>query len=117
MTNQAIEWLFAGGGALAIGMGLRWLWAAFFGRLDKREADIKAREDELEAREAERVRVLNERVAILESNLAKLSEDHRRVNMALTILIAKELRLDPDSAELKQVTRILADGKVDPGHE
>ena len=114
MNPQLLEWLFVGGGVLAIGGGIRWLWDAFFSRLDKREKAIEARENELEAKEAERVKALTERVTILEGALEKQGEELRRVHLALGVLIAKEMRLDPDSEELKQVTRILINGRPDP---
>lgn len=114
MSQQLIQWLFGAGGLLAIGGGVRWLWASFFARLDKREKSLEAREHELEIKEAERVRVLSERVTVLEGALEKQGEELRRVHLALGVLIAKEMRLAPDSEELKQVTRILINGRPDP---
>jgi hypothetical protein len=114
MNPQLMEWLFVGGGVLAIGGGIKWLWDAFFSRLDKREKDIETREHELEQKEAKRVQVLSERVATLEKIVESQGEELRRVHLALGILVAKEARREPGSEELKQVTQVLINGKVEP---
>ena len=103
MTAEATNWLFAGGGLLALGAGFKWLYDSFFGRLDKREAEIERKEDEL-------VTALKERVTALEALVTSQGEDIRRLTMALGVLTAKEQRQEPDSIELHQVMNIIATG-------
>jgi len=103
MTSDATNWLFAGGGLLAIGAGLKWLWDAIFSRLDKREAEIERKEEE-------HVTALKERVSVLEALVTNQGEELRRLSLGLDILIAKERRNEPESIELQQVMNIIATG-------
>lgn len=105
MTSDATNWLFAGGGLLAIGAGLKWLWDAIFSRLDKREAEIERKEEE-------HVTSLKERVSALEALVANQGEELRRLSLGLDILIAKERRNEPESIELQQVMNIIATGNA-----
>ncbi len=103
MTDATTNWLFAGGGLLAIGAGLKWLWDAIFSRLDKREAEVERKEEE-------HVTALKERVSALEALVANQGEELRRLSLGLDILIAKEQRNEPESVELQQVMNIIATG-------
>lgn len=105
MTSATLDWLFAGGGLIAIGAGMKWLWDAIFSRLDKREAEIEHKEEE-------HVTALKERVTVLEALVEKQGEDIRRLTLALGVLTAKEQRQEPDSIELKQVATIMATGNM-----
>ncbi len=105
MTSDATNWLFAGGGLLAIGAGLKWLWDAIFSRLDKREAEIERKEEE-------HVTALKERVSVLEALVTNQGEELRRLSLGLGILIAKERRNEPESIELQQVMNIIATGNA-----
>ena len=105
MTTEANDWLFAGGGLLALGAGMKWLWDAIFSRLDKREA-------ELERKEEEHVTALKERVSALEALVTNQGEELRRLSLGLGILIAKEQRNEPESVELQQVMNIIATGNA-----
>lgn len=105
MTSDATNWLFAGGGLLAIGAGLKWLWDAIFSRLDKREAEIERKEEE-------HVTALKDRVSALEALVANQGEELRRLSLGLDILIAKERRNEPESIELQQVMNIIATGNA-----
>ncbi len=105
MTSDATNWLFAGGGLLAIGAGLKWLWDAIFSRLDKREAEVERREEE-------HVTALKERVSVLEELVTRQGEELRRLSLGLDILIAKERRNEPESIELQQVMNIIATGNA-----
>ena len=103
MTTEATNWLFAGGGLLALGAGFKWLYDSFFGRLDKREAEIERKEED-------HVTELKERVTALEALVTNQGEELRRLTLGLGILIAKEQRQEPDSIELHQVMNIIATG-------
>ena len=103
MTDQASDWLFAGGGLLALGAGMKWLWDAIFSRLDKREAEIERKEEA-------HVTALKERVSVLEGLVTRQGEELRRLSLGLDILIAKEQRNEPESVELQQVMNIIATG-------
>ena len=103
MTAEATNWLFAGGGLLALGAGFKWLYDSFFGRLDKREAKIEREEEE-------HVAALKERVTALEALVTSQGEELRRLSLGLDILIAKERRNEPESIELQQVMNIIATG-------
>lgn len=105
MTDATTNWLFAGGGLLAIGAGLKWLWDAIFSRLDKREAEIERKEEE-------HVTSLKERVTALEALVTNQGEELRRLSLGLDILIAKERRNEPESIELQQVMNIIATGNA-----
>ena len=105
MPNDAINWLFAGGGLIAIGAGFKWLYDKFFERLDKREAAIEQKEEA-------HVSALKERVTVLEALVSNQGEELRRLTLALGILIAKEQKNEPDSIELKQVMNIIATGNT-----
>ena len=105
MPNDAINWLFAGGGLIAIGAGIKWLYDKFFERLDKREAAIEQKEEA-------HVSALKERVTVLEALVSNQGEELRRLTLGLGILIAKEQKNEPDSIELKQVMNIIATGNT-----
>ena len=105
MTTEATNWLFAGGGLLALGAGFKWLYDAFFSRLDKREAEIERKEEE-------HVTALKERVTALEALVTNQGEELRRLTLGLGILIAKEQKNEPESIELQQVMNIIATGNA-----
>ena len=103
--NATFEWLLGGGGLLALGAGIKWLYDKFFERLDKREAAIEEKEEA-------HVSALKERVTVLEALVSNQGEELRRLTLALGILIAKEQKNEPDSIELKQVTSVIATGNT-----
>lgn len=107
---QWTQWATTGGGILAVGAGLKWLWGQITARMDKRTAELDRREEELEEREEQRVRELSERVEGLESTVARQGEELHRLYAALNILVAKEERTDPGSVELRRVREILING-------
>lgn len=103
MTNATLDWLFAGGGLIVLGGGIKWAYDALFARLDKREAAIEEKEEA-------HVTALKERVSVLEALVTRQGEDIRRLTLALGVLTAKEQRQEPDSIELKQVSSIMSTG-------
>lgn len=105
MPNDVINWLFAGGGLIAIGAGIKWLWDSIFAQIDKREAAIEEKEEA-------HVSALKERVTALEALVGNQTEELRRLTLALSIFIAKEQKNEPDSVELKQVMNIMATGNA-----
>lgn len=99
-AQHAVSWLFGGGGLVAIGYGLRWLWEKITGLRETREAKLAKREAELEKR-------VNDRLGHLETEIAGLKDEQEKSRVVIGILVAKVARDDPEAPELKQVERIL----------
>lgn len=97
-------WLF-GGGLVSIGGGAVWLWGQVKQFRKSRAARLEEREEKYVAKLEARLDALEEAV----EQQGKELENHR---WALSILIAKEERTDPNSVELRQVQKIL--GKAYP---
>lgn len=92
-------WLWTGG-VVAIGAGLKWTW-------DKLTTLRATREAKLSAREEEYVAKMEARLAAAEKRLDDQEAELERHRIALAILVAKEARTNPGSAELLQVQSIL----------
>tara|TARA_R110000868_G_scaffold100109_1_gene275275 strand:+ start:24543 stop:24938 length:396 start_codon:yes stop_codon:yes gene_type:complete len=104
--RTALEWLF-GGGLIAAGGGIKWLWDQWTKRADKRQAELDAREHEIEEREAASVKKMEERLDALESKVSAQGVELEAHRIAIHIMVAKVARDDPQAPELKQVAEIL----------
>ncbi len=104
--RTALEWLF-GGGLIATGGGIKWLWDQWTKRADKRQAELDAREHEIEEREAASVKKMEERLDALESKVSAQGVELEAHRIAIHIMVAKVARDDPQAPELKQVAEIL----------
>lgn len=111
--RTALEWLF-GGGLIAAGGGIKWLWDQWIKRADKRQAELDAREHELDEKEAASVKKMEERIGALENTVAAYGKELEAHRIAIHILVAKVARDDPKAPELKQVAEIL--GAAFPVH-
>lgn len=108
------QWLFAGGGMLALGGGVKWLWDALWGRADKRDKALDAREAKLDLEEAAAVQDLKLRLTAIEGQVAAQGKELEARRIAIHVLVAKVARDDPTAPELKQVADIL--GSAFPLH-
>lgn len=95
-TISLTKWLASGGA----GGGLVWLWTQF-------KQYRKSRAARLEEREEKYVAKLEARLDALEKTVDHQGEELEKHRIALGILIAKEERIDPGSAELRMVRAIL----------
>lgn len=86
-------WLLGGGGLIALGSGLKWLW-------DKVAEARASRERKIEKREAAYVTKLEERLSKIEKQLDENS-------LAIALLVADIARREPGAAVLRQVQKIL----------
>ncbi|MDX3908432.1 MAG: hypothetical protein QHC67_01240 [Sphingobium sp.] len=112
--TSTLQWLLGGGGLVAIGGGVSWLWTQLTGWNSSRKAELDAREAKLNEEEAAAVKDLKERLGKVEDTVmaqGKALEAHR---IAIHVLVAKVARDDPRAPELKQVADIL--GSAFPIH-
>lgn len=108
-----MEWLF-GGGLIAAGGGIKWLWDQWTKRADKRQAELDAREHDIEEREAASVKKMEERLGALESKVSAQGVELEAHRISIHILVAKIARDDPHAPELLQVAELL--GAAFPAH-
>lgn len=109
-----LQWALGGGGLIAIGGGVKWLWDALWGRADRRSAALDAREAKLDAEEAAAVQDLKERLTSIEGTVAAQGKELEAHKIALHILLVKVTRDDPTAPELKMVADLL--GSAFPLH-
>jgi hypothetical protein len=77
-AHELLGWLLGGGGLLAIGSGLKWLW-------DKATGLKNSRETKLEKREAEYVAKLEERLDELEQRIEDQGKEIKRSSERATL--------------------------------
>lgn len=100
-TNP-IAWLLGGGGLVALGGGVKWLW-------DKISNARATRERKIEAREDGYVKKIEARLAQVESMLTAQAREIERHRLSIALLVAEVARTHPTAPVLAQVERILGD--------
>lgn len=100
MITTAIGWALGGGGLVALGGGIKWL----FDTIVNRRA---TREEKIEERESGYVKKLEERLAVVEHTVAQQAAELERHRIALALMVADVARHRPNATVLRQVQEIL----------
>ena len=110
--SPMLGWLFGGGGLVAIGAGLKWLWDKVINHRASREAKIEAREHEYVKKLEERLDDLEALVGKQGKALTEQGEELGRHRVAIMLLVNNTRAKNPKDPVLQQVRDIL--GKAFP---
>lgn len=109
-------WSVAGALAVlgAVGAALKWMWSAWFGRLDRREQLIEAAEARLRTETDAAMREMRAEIAAMKLQLDELRDVANRQWAVIHMLVAKVDPSDPvlRAAELVLGKRIFTVGPV-----
>jgi len=105
--NTLIAWLLGGGGLVAAGSGLKWLWDKVIRHRAEREAKIDAREDEYVTKMEARLAKVEQTMGQQATQIHEQSVELERHRLALALLVNDVAAHRPSALVLHQVRAIL----------
>lgn len=107
MLETAIGWALGGGGLVALGGGIKWLWDKIANARASREARIEERETDYVTKIEARLSMLEKKIEHQDVKIEHQERELANHRSAIALLVAEVARTNPSAAVLHQVGQLL----------